>query len=246
VDATRGLKHLLGIDRAAEIRFLTEGGEACIAAEFQRPGVSARDRENFRKVRGGLFSDGKTLDQLVQHPDARQALLERHHVLALRLYTTTSHLCINGPLREEPPAKPHPFAAAAFFIAEGVRKLQAVAAAGADVLGERVFWRGIADRSLSQEFFEKGGTEFACMSTSEDKGVAGMFMGAECPLLLKVVTANVLSLGANIAFLSVIEGEKEMLYPPLTYLRPKGPARRERYGGMTVLVAEVEPTLSNA
>jgi hypothetical protein len=245
VDATRGLKHLLGIDRAAEIRFLTEGGETCIAAEFQRLGVSARDRENFRKVCDGTFPDGKTLEQLVQHPDARQALLERHHVLALRLYTTTSHPCVNGPLREEPPAKPHPFAATAFFIAEGVRKLQAVAAAGADVLGERVFWRGVADRGLSQEFFEKGGTEFACMSMSEGKDVAATFMGAECPLLLKVTTSNVMSLGADIAFLSVYEQEKEVLYPPLTYLRPKGPARRERYGGRTVLVAEVEPTLSN-
>ena len=114
------------------------------------------------------------------------------------------------------------------------------------MLGERVFWRGIADRGLSQEFFEKGGTEFACMSTTEDRRVADMFSGAECPLLLKVVTSNIMSLGADIAFLSVVEQEKEVLYPPLTYLRPKGPARREQFGGRTVLVAEVEPTLSNA
>jgi hypothetical protein len=248
MDAAQGLKVLLGIDGDHHIRILQQK-EAAIAAEFQRPGVSARDRENFRKIRDGTFSDGKTLDQLLAHPDAQQALLERHHVLALRLYTTSSHPCINRPLREDPPIKPHPFAATAFFIADGIRRLQAVAcvpAVGRNVLDEHVLWRGIADQGLSQGFFEQGGTEFACMSTTKDKGTAAMFMGVNCPLLLKFVTSNVLSLGADIGFLSAFPAEREVLYPPLTYLRPRGPARREQYAGTTVLVAEVEPTLSNA
>ena len=46
--------------------------------------------------------------------------------------------------------------------------------------------------------------------------------------------------GANIGWLSVYPNEQEALYPPLTYLRSVK-AENESIGGLTILVATVEP-----
>jgi hypothetical protein len=48
------------------------------------------------------------------------------------------------------------------------------------------------------------------------------------------------SRGADVSFLSVYPGEKEALYPPLTYLRGVG-MNKEVLGGVEVVVATVEP-----
>ena len=100
------------------------------------------------------------------HPHAQMAKLGRHHILALRLYTTDSYSKINDPLRKDPPDRPHPFAATTFFISEGIKMLRAVAAQMPDAYTERIYWRGMKDLGLTMEFMQKGGTEFACMSTS--------------------------------------------------------------------------------
>ena len=49
-----------------------------------------------------------------------------------------------------------------------------------------------------------------------------------------------MSHGANIGFLSVYPGEKEVLYPPLTYLRPIR-MYEETIGTTVYKVVEVEP-----
>jgi hypothetical protein len=41
-------------------------------------------------------------------------------------------------------------------------------------------------------------------------------------LLFKVVANSFMERGADIAFLSAFPGEKEYVYPPLTYLEPTG------------------------
>ena len=60
-------------------------------------------------------------------------------------YTTSSFACINDPLRQEPPTRPHPFAATAYFITDGIKKLRAVAAQRDDAHTARTFWRGMRD-----------------------------------------------------------------------------------------------------
>ena len=60
--------------------------------------------------------------------------LERVHVLALRLYTTTSYPQFNTPLRNR--VKPHPFAFSVYFLAEGLKILKGVAAQSADFTKE--------------------------------------------------------------------------------------------------------------
>ena len=96
------------------------------------------------------------------------------------------------------------------------------------------------DLGLTMEFLQKGGTEFACLSTSASQEVAVNFAASALPLVFKFESEDFTSRGADIGWLSVYPNEKEALYPPLTYLRSMK-AENETIGGMTILVATVEP-----
>ena len=123
---------------------------------------------------------------------------------------------------------------------QGVKKLRAVAAHREDAHSLLVFWRGMKDLGLTAEFIAKGGTEFGFLSTSASKEVAVNFAVSQLPLIFKFETKDFTSRGADISFLSVYPGEKEALYPPLTYLRSVG-MQKETVGGLEVVVATVEP-----
>ena len=60
------------------------------------------------------------------------------------------------------------------------------------------------------------------MSTTSSKTVAADFAkeSKTSPLLFKLLSHDFMSHGADISFLSVFPEEKEILYPPLTYLCP--------------------------
>ena len=161
------------------------------------------DKSNLQKIQQGSFGDGKTLDELVAHPNAQVAKLKVHHVLALRLYTSSSYSVVNNPLRKDPPERPHPFAATSYFIDQGIKFLRAVAASQPDAHTMRVYWRGMADLGLKMEFLQKGGTEFAFASTSAVKDVAVAFAESGLPLIFKFVTKDFAQRGADISFLSV-------------------------------------------
>jgi predicted transcriptional regulator len=124
--AAHGLADLMGIGDAHVSAYLADP-EGAIRREFAESGSQA-DQENLRQILEGTLDDGKTLAALVEHPHAKTARLKRHHVLALRMYTTQSYGRINDPLRQDPPMQPHPFAATTYFISEGIKKLRAVAA----------------------------------------------------------------------------------------------------------------------
>ena len=201
------------------------------------------DQGNLARI---LASAGetKTLEQLMEHPHAKLAKLSRHHILALRLYTTSSFPKINDPLRKDPPDRPHPFAATTFFISEGIKMLRAVAAQMPDAYTERIYWRGMKDLGITGEFMTKGGTDFACVSTTAHQAIAvHNFASSALPLVFKVVTKNCLSRGADISFLSVYPTEQEVLSPPLTYLRCLE-TKMETLSGVQLLVATVEPTMA--
>jgi hypothetical protein len=136
--------------------------------------------------------------------------------------------------------RPHPFAATAYFISDAIKKLRAMAAKRDDAHMEMTFWRGMRNLQVSMEFMQKGGTEFACLSTSASPEIARKFADSECPLVFKFVTQNFMSRGADISWLSVFPGEAETLYPPLTYLRPVRMGK-ESVGGKQMLVSCVEP-----
>ena len=118
-----------------------------------------------------------------------------------------------------------------------------------------VLWRGMKDMSLSERFLREGGTELACMSTTDDVQTALEYAGVhvakkaqgkdeaaavQWPLIMKVQVPDFMSSGADISWLSAFPDEKEYLYPPLTFLRVVTTARS---GGVTMaLVAPSYPT----
>ena len=239
-DATRGIGFLLfGSGADQQLLALALEGVAAVEREFMQNGID-KDRSNYAKVRDGTLPDGKTLDALMQHESTKVAELQLHHVLALRLYTTSSYRAINSPLRATPPTRPHPFAATAFFIFEAIKKLRTVEAKTASGMQPRTLWRGVSGLSLTKEFMENGGSEFACMSTSASEEVAANFAKTgQNPMIFKYATENCIERGADVAYLSVYESEAEVLYPPLKYLRFNG-VQEEEVAGVKLLVVNVK------
>jgi hypothetical protein len=170
-------------------------------------------------------NSGKALGDFMKHPHAGK--LKQAHVLALRLYTSNSYPRINDPLRQG--AKPHPFAATTYFIYDALRKLRSLRRG--EATAGKTFWRGMSNMGVGEGFLKQGGTEMACMSTTEDEGVARTFAkvrGAHNvkpgdeqpnPLLLKVEAGNMYDCGADLQWLSMYPDEKEVLFPPLTYMK---------------------------
>ena len=74
-------------------RRLLQKGCGAIEHEFTTLG-SGKDRQNLRRILDGSYVDDaggtKTLEELMAHPHAQMAKLGRHHILALRLYTTST------------------------------------------------------------------------------------------------------------------------------------------------------------
>jgi hypothetical protein len=235
-EAVLGLPSFLGVDDAAVGGFLSDPAGS-IERAVATHGTPA-DRRWLELIVGGTHTDGKTLDGLMQHPDAVAAELGRHHVLALRLYTSDVYVSINGPLRTR--TKPHPLAAVVYFADAGINKLRAADAARGDVASVATFWRGMQNLKLPGDFLARGGTECGCMSTSASRDVAEGFAASEHPLVFKYVAWGFMNRSADLEWLTVFPGEREALYPPLTYIRPVK-AYFEELGGARAVVVEVEP-----
>ncbi len=204
---------------------------------YGRAGESETVFDNGRRDVG---RHGETLQDFVDHPNSRLARLSTAHVAALRLYTTAAYAEINDPLRHRvgggvrdggnggvaPTA--HPFPVLVNFINEAIRQLRAVHADSEDALQPMALWRGMRDIAEPPEpFLEHGGTELAFMSSTTQLQVAleyallGASTTSNC-LLLKMKTRTFIERGADLAYLSCFPTEAEVLFPPLTYLRPTG------------------------
>ena len=243
-DALRGIGSLLIGGEGADDRLaqFTLEGAAAIEREFMHGG-SAEDRSNYFRVRDGTYGDGKTLGALMGHESTKVAQLQLHHVLALRLYTTSSYARINSPMRTQPPTRPNPFAATAYFVSEAIKKLRVVEASSPSGMKPRTLWRGVQGMSLTEDFMASGGTEFACLSTSACSDVAVLFAKTgRNPTIFKFETKNCIERGADVAYLSVYQGEAEVLYPPLTFLHFKG-VKEEVVAGTKMLVVKVAASI---
>lgn len=260
--AAEGLPRLMGYSEGTLNRYIQAcGGEiAAIRHEIATFG-NPEDRANLEGLLNGTYKNPphdngdppteeelaaqrKTIAELLRCPESKTAHLEAHHILAVRLYTTSTYRAINAPLRGDPPITPNPFAATTYFISAGIKLLRSVAGHGPDAHTPVALWRGYHDMKITDAFMTSGGTEFGCMSTTPNEQVAIDFAtdGSECPLLFKLMTKDFMSRGANVGFLSVYPGERENLFPPLTYLRPIR-AAREEHGGKVYLVILVEPVI---
>jgi hypothetical protein len=188
---------------------------------------------------------GMAFQDFVSHERSRIAQLQEAHVLALRLYTTAAYRSLNSPLRDTRADRgPHPFPMTINYLREGICQLRAASAqldtnGGTDVLD---LWRGLKDLHAGDEFQRSGGTELAPMSTTTDLKVAIAYSISRSSLLLKLRTTSFMGRGANLSYLSAFPGEAEILFPPLTYLRPTGRKLEVTCHGVKFTVLEVEPT----
>jgi hypothetical protein len=248
-----GIKELLGIAHeptdalaAIEAEWL---GQANSATEYA---ATNEDRDNYQCVLAGTaninadppWQSAVTVAELLAHPSSQAAKLKDHHIVALRMYTSSSYFLINRPLRER--VQPHPYSATVFFLNEAIKQLRSVGANSSAGQTELILWRGMRDVGFTTEFQKIGGTELACASTTTSKEVAmhefARVGSADLPVIFKFVTADFMSRGADIAYASVYPNEHEMLYPPLTYLKPER-MDEEDVDGAKLLVATVRPQI---
>ena len=104
-------------------------------------------------------------------------------------------------------------------------------------------YRGMRDVDIPDEFLDKGGTELAPMSTTSSVSVALRYSASEHAVIYRLRTQSSIERGADLTFLSCFPGEREYLFPPLTYLQPVKPATKRSMvlAGKTFTVIEVEP-----
>ena len=97
------------------------------------------------------------------------------------------------------------------------------------------------NRELPAEFLQRGGSELAPMSTTTRLEVAVQYSAAGTSLLFKLRTDSFMQRGASIQFLSAFPDEEEVLYPPLTFLKPTGKTMSVTFKGLLFNVVEVTP-----
>ena len=134
--------------------------------------------------------------------------------------------------------EPHPFAATVAFVAEGIKLLRAVHANENTTVR---LWRGMRNVS-GDSLARSGGTEPAMLSCTSHLTTAAHFATSREPLLLLVTAKTFLQRGASLDFLSCLPHEREVCYPPSTYLKPTGRTQHvELAGEVRCTVLEVTP-----
>jgi len=204
------------------------------------------DENGLRPDRRTASGDGMTLADFVSDPNSREAELEEAHVLALRLYTTRAYLLINIPLRDlgrHERGEPHPLPVTVAFLTEAIRRLRAVGAKQANARSPVVLYRGLKNSTVPPAFLKEGGTEYAPMSTTNDLSVAVRYSASRSSVLLRMVTKSFIERGADISYLSAFPGEAEVLFPPLTYLKPSGRTEEVDTGDASFTIIDVVPRM---
>jgi hypothetical protein len=62
-------------------------------------------------------------------------------------------------------------------------------------------------------------------------------------VLLRIVTKSFIERGADISYLSAFPGEAEVLFPPLTYLKPSGRTEEVDTGDASFTIIDVVPRM---
>ena len=256
VDAALGLSQYLKVSDA-QMYSLMQQGVPAILHEFDLKG-SVDDRMWLdyvlnqpaaeERVRHGIRDQGRNGEvfaDFVSHSSSRQANLSDAHVLALRLYTTPCYESLNKPLRDTARESAHPFAATVGFLNEGIRRLRSVGAVSETANEGQVLWRGMANISVSDEFMSTGGTEVAPMSTTSSLEVAVQYGLSQSTLLFRLTTTSFMDRGASLEFLSAFPAEHEVLYPPMTFLRPRGEPYQLTVNEIDFTVVHVEPVFGS-
>lgn len=254
-----GIAEVLGIEytpRTAEAAIEDMRKELEIAVRHGVQGASDVDKRNLEYVLDEAASSvevlgnngvrvlrdvghaGQRLDDFCDMEEARAANLHKGEVAALRLYTTSTFRLINDPLRLG--IKPHPLPVATQLIYMALKKMRAIHMRGTRRWRTIYLWRGLKDLVVDDDFLQMGGTEMACMSTSPNLHVVATYARSRAPLFLRIKVDSPMEMGANIRWLSVFPQEEEVLFPPLTYLKPY--CKQSIHGHAQGMVITVKPS----
>ena len=106
-------------------------------------------------------------------------------------------------------------------------------------------WRGLRDMAVDSAFLQRGGTELAPMSTTTELGVALKYPASSAAVLLRLRTSSFMQRGADLSYLSAFPAEREILYPPLTFLQVARSVVVPLESGLEFTVVEVIPHLGS-
>ena len=82
---------------------------------------------------------------------------------------------------------------------------------GASQNKPNIFWRGVKNASVDEDFMNNGGTESAPMSTTTKLKIALEYSASTHPILMRLKPETFLESGASVAFLSCFPpGEKRL------------------------------------
>jgi hypothetical protein len=83
--------------------------------------------------------------------------------------------------------------------------------------------------------------QLAPLSATTNLEVALQYSKAEHSLLFKLRTDSFMQRGASVGFLSAFPAEDEVLFPPLTFLKPTGKRTDVDHRGRALTIIEVVP-----
>ena len=132
---------------------ITACDPACIPRHVQ-------ESEKFKAAEFDIGHKGWKLQQFLELDASKKAGLKKEHVIALRLYSSSSFGLFNKAMREK--TNPHPIRVSVYVLHEALKKLRKVdAEENPDEYNQvKVLYRGMKDMKLNfAEFAKKGGTE---------------------------------------------------------------------------------------
>ena len=253
-----GLSELIQVDDD-ELSDLTKGGIARIEEEVGNLGDEdavldlnyiLKEKTSEKKYDNGVRDEGRqgmTLEDFLSLPECQEAKLKEVEVAALRFYSSKSFSHITAPIRDltrRDRGEMVPLPATTIHVVNGLRKLRRVGAKNSDAVIEKIFFRGMKNLKMTDDFARVGGTELAPMSTTSELATAVRYGMSRNSLIFRIVTRNNLERGSDISHISVFPTESEVLFAPLTFLQPTGRSQILKLGGITVTVVEVTPTAS--
>ena len=269
-DAARGLEDRMRVDPATLLARVAKDldGMEEEAAAFAVGSPEHRDkvretvdyvvnqRTSEKQYPNGIRDHGRggvRPSHFTSHPNAQRAGVSGPEALSLRVYTTHVYEDMNKALRDDARyarGEAVPLPAMTLWSANAIRKIRGLKA-GLPLDEQRaVLWRGMRSVQVTEEFMRLGGTELAFMSTTTDLRVAVRYALSRHSLLFKIVASDFMANGADLEWLSAFSNEAEVLYPPLTFLRPTGRTDRvdavDRDGNaVTFTIIEVTPTFGS-
>eukprot|EP00960_Hanusia_phi_P060603 764555-Hanusia_phi.AAC.1 len=256
-DFHKGLVDLIGLPTKLDDLYEAIKEEHCDRTDSDKPfttpnyNIPTTPRDEWlvvsdpARLTGGDGRKIRVVEELMEDSRVLTSELRREEVVALVLYTGPMYVKYNQILRSaktsdasEEGAKNN-YATTIHCIVSGVIKLSKLT----KLPSSRLVYRGLSGLRMPERFVQEdelgvsGGVEYGMLSTTADKKMAVQYAskGETHPTVFEI-SCGAIDRGADLRFLSQYPGEKEFLYPPLSYLEVTRRPRLEEVEGQIVRV----------